>query len=273
MSESYKWADVEIEIHHADCLDLMKNMPEETIDLTVTSPPYDDLRNYEGYSFDFETVASELLRITKPGGVVIWVVNDATVNGSETGTSFQQALYFKEIGFRLHDTMIYAKNNPLPSSGKRYSQSFEYIFCLSNGTPKTFNPITEKSKHSGKANMKNRGKDGNLEYVKRERTPFHKVGNIFHYSIGGGISTKDKIAFEHPAIFPEALVRDQIMTWSNKGDLVFDPFVGSGTVAKIAFLMERRFIGSEISQKYVDVAARRFRSCYDEKVMALKLFS
>ena len=97
-------------IFNEDCLNTMRAMPDGVIDLVITSPPYDDLRNYKGYSFDFESIAKELFRVVKEGGVVVWVVGDATVDGSETGTSFRQALFFKEVGFNLHDTMIYMKN-------------------------------------------------------------------------------------------------------------------------------------------------------------------
>ena len=246
-------------IFNEDCLNTMRAMPDGVIDLVITSPPYDDLRNYKGYSFDFESIAKELFRVVKEGCVVVWVVGDATVDGSETGTSFRQALFFKEVGFNLHDTMIYMKNNPMPQTGKRYNQCFEYMFVLSKGSPKTFNPITEETKYKGVANMKNRGKDGSLDYRKTERGNEKKVGNIFAYSVGGGISTKDKIAFQHPAIFPESLVRDQMITWSNEGDLVYDPFMGSGTTAKVSMLLNRKWIGSEISAEYVNISNIRLK--------------
>lgn len=100
-----------------DCVELMKEIPDDFIDLTVTSPPYDNLRDYNNemtWNFEkFKEVAKELFRITKPGGVVVWVVGDATIKGSETGTSFRQALFFKDCGFNLHDTMIYKKTRTL----------------------------------------------------------------------------------------------------------------------------------------------------------------
>jgi site-specific DNA-methyltransferase (adenine-specific) len=247
----------------------MAKMPSEYVDFVITSPPYDDIRNYNGFYFEFEKIAIELYRIIKKGGVVIWVVADSTLEGSETGTSFKQAIFFKEkAGFRIHDTMIYYKNNPMPQTGNRYHQHFEYMFAFSKGNPKTFNPITEPTKYRGLANMKNRGKEGILEYEKVLRTTEKKVGNVFFYSIGGGISTKDKIAYKHPAIFPEQLVFDQIYTWTNEGDLVYDPFIGSGTTAKIAHLMKRNWIGSEISEEYVKIANDRIA-----KYMDVNLFS
>lgn len=244
-------------IYNENCLDTMKKMPDTLVDMVLTSPPYDNLRDYKGYFFQFEDIAKELFRIIKKGGVIIWVVGDATDNGSETGTSFRQALFFKEIGFNLNDTMIYYKNNPMPTTGPRYHQHFEYMFCFSKGQPKTFNPITEDCKYNGLANMKNRGTKGELNYKKIERTTEKKIGNVFFYSIGGGISTKDKVAYNHPAIFPEQLAIDQIKTWSNEGDLVYDPFLGSGTTAKVAHVLNRNWLGSEISSEYVDIAEKR----------------
>ncbi|MFA5312357.1 MAG: site-specific DNA-methyltransferase, partial [Methanomassiliicoccales archaeon] len=219
----------DIVLTQKDCVDFMSTLSDKIVDMAITSPPYDNLRDYGKKPFLLDQVIIQLYRIIKDGGVVIWVVADATIKGSETATSFRQALQFMQYGFNLHDTMIYAKRNPMPTIGKRYHQSFEYMFCFSKGTPKTFNPIKIESKYSGIANMKNRGKKGDLNYTQKERTKSHKVGNIFSYSIGGGISTKDKIAYGHPAIFPEALVRDQISTWSNPNDLICDPMFGSGT--------------------------------------------
>ncbi len=247
-------------IYNENCLVTMSKMPDNFVDFIITSPPYDDIRNYNGYIFEFELIAKELFRIIKQGGVIIWVVADATIDGSETGTSFKQALFFKEIGFRLHDTMIYFKNNPMPQTGNRYHQHFEYMFAFSKGNPKTFNPLTESTKYQGLANMKNRGQNGTLEYEKVERTKEKKVGNVFFYSVGGGISTKDKIAYNHPAIFPEKLVVDQIKTWTNENDLIYDPFMGSGTTAKIALFLNRRWIGSEISKEYVEIANERLKN-------------
>lgn len=246
-------------IYNENCIDTMAIMPKESVDMVLTSPPYDDLRNYNSYDLPFEKIVKGLFRIVKKGGVIIWVVGDKTENGSETGTSFKQALYFKENGFNIHDTMIYYKNNPMPTTGNRYHQHFEYMFAFSKSAPKTFNPNTEPTKYNGLANMKNRGKEGTLNYKKVERTKEKKVGNVFFYSIGGGISTKDKIAYKHPAIFPEKLAFDQIKTWTNEGDLIYDPFMGSGTTAKVAHLLNRKWIGSEISLEYTEIANERLK--------------
>lgn len=245
-----------------DCVEGMKLLDSESIDLTVTSPPYDDLRTYNGYSFDFESVTKELYRVTKDGGVVVWVVNDKTEKGSETGTSFKQALYFKEIGFNLHDTMIYEKENPQPQvKTKRYTQSFEYMFIFSKGKPNTCNYITEDCKDVGRIlNNTNRLPNGKtVNFVgngkKVNETKIKK--NVWVYDAGFNRSTKDKIAFNHPAIFPEKLAEDHIISWSNEGDIIFDPFMGSGTTAKMAKLNKRRYIGFELSKEYCNIAEER----------------
>jgi site-specific DNA-methyltransferase (adenine-specific) len=257
------------EIYQENCIDTLKMFERSFVDMVLTSPPYDDLRDYNGYNFLFESIVKELYRVLTVGGVIIWVIGDKTENGSETLTSFKQAIYFKEVGFNLHDTMIYYKNNPMPTSGKRYHQHFEYMFAFSKGTPKTFNPITEPTKYRGLANMKNRGKVGSLNYKKVNRTKEKKLGNVFFYSVGGGISTKDKVAYKHPAIFPEQLAIDQIKTWTNKNDLVYDPFMGSGTTAKVAHLLGRRWIGSEISKEYTEVANERLKKYTEDNLFNL----
>jgi len=250
----------QIKIYNTDCLEFLKTVSDESIKFTLTSPPYDNIRNYNGYSFPFEDIAKELYRTTKRGGVVAWNVADATVNGSETGTSMRQALYFMSLGFRLHDTMIYAKKNPMPASvnSKRYHQAWEYVFILSKDAPETFNPIMVKAKYyGGAASMKHRGENGELNYHKTKRNEFTKVRNVFEYSIGGGHSTKDKVAYGHPALMPEQLASDMISTWTNPGDEVFDPFTGAGTTAKVCHVLGRKFFGTEISTEYCNLVKQR----------------
>ena len=261
-----------VKLLHGDCLELMKDIPDKSVDLTVTSPPYDNLRTYNGniehWSFEkFKSIAKELYRVTKQGGVVVWVVGDATIKGSETGTSFRQALYFKKIGFNLHDTMIYAKNNVYAHDprNKRYKQCFEYMFVFSKGKPSTYNEIKDKpNKHAGKtlSGTKGRNKDG----VKRDLKPivmgdFQARFNIWEYTTGGSVSS-DKIAFQHPAIFPEKLAEDHIISWSNEGDTVLDCFMGSGTTGKMAFLNGRNFIGIELDAEYFEIAKERIDNGY-----------
>lgn len=256
-----------------DCIDEIQKLIDAgtKVDLTVTSPPYDEIYDYGGtliWNNDiFKKVAKKLYDVTADGGIVVWVVNDQMKNGSETGTSFKQALYFMEIGFKLHDTMIYAKNNPVPNARTRYQQSFEYMFVFSKGKPKTTNILTEP--RSNKWNDKrcfrkekrfNRDKDGEFTVKKdfhfdiNEEVPRR---NIWYYSVGLNGSTKDREAFEHPAIFPEKLAQDHILSWTNEGDIVFDPFMGSGTTGKMAILNKRNFIGIEKVEKYYNIALNR----------------
>ena len=232
--------------YNENCLETMARMPDGFVDLTVTSPPYDNLRTYNGYCFDFENVAKELFRVTKQGGVVVWVVGDATIKGSETGTSFKQALYFKEIGFNLHDTMLFEKNSPAypaRASGNRYTQIFEYMFIFSKGCPTNVRLICDKpNKWAGHKDFSGK--------LKNPVPNFSPRNNIWKYVTSfNGVN--------HPAPFPEQLANDHIISWSNEGDLVYDPFMGSGTTAKMAILNKRNWIGSEISDEYCKIIERR----------------
>lgn len=247
-------------IYNENCLDTLARMSDGFLDLTVTSPPYDNLRKYKGYSFDFEAVAKELFRVTREGGVVVWIVGDETKDGDESGTSFRQALYFKEVGFRLLDTMIYEKNGASYPSQDKYYQVFEFMFVFTKGQAKTFNPIKDRKNKwlEGWGKKSSRNKEGELKKSNREKSTQLGIRfNIWRYFTGKGFSTVDEVAERHPAIFPEKLAADHIFTWSNEGDLVYDPFMGSGTTAKMAHLQKRNWIGSEISAEYVALANKR----------------
>jgi DNA modification methylase len=237
---------------------VLQSFPPDCIDLTVTSPPYDNLRTYNGFTFDFETIARQLFRVTKAGGVVVWVVGDATVNGSESGTSFKQALFFKECGFNLHDTMIYQRSSP-PLTHNRYEQHFEYMFVFSKGSPKTFNPIKTKKEYPDKRLFKTirREKDGSSDVGFVGKQPDKIIGNVWYIKAGGGHSASDNFAHDHPAIFPEQLASDHIQSWSNEGDTILDCFCGSGTTPKMAKMLSRQYIGIEISPEYVTLAEKR----------------
>jgi site-specific DNA-methyltransferase (adenine-specific) len=257
-------------VYNEEGLATMKNMPDNFIDMVITSPPYDDLRDYGGYSFDFENIAKELFRITKPGGIVVWIVGDATNKGTETGTSFRQALFFKECGFDLYDTMIYQKTGtPFPQKN-RYNQIFEYMFVFSKGKPNTFNPIMKKNVTAGSVrnSRKFRNSDGEMipGFNGKAVNEWGIENNIWIIRNGMYKSSKDIIAFEHPAIFPEELVLKHIITWTNESDIVYDPFMGSGTTAKCSIQLKRNWIGSEISSEYVDIINRRIASVSDEMI-------
>lgn len=242
-------------IECGDSAELLKTLPDKSIDMVLTSPPYDNLRKYNGFTFDFETIAKELYRVTKEGGVVVWVVGDETVEGSETGTSFRQALFFKDIGFNLHDTMIYEKKQACFGSNLCYLQSFEYMFVFSKNRPKTTNLIYDRpNKLQGLASVATGSKKKNEKGVIPRRTiEYAEVGrrkNIWCYSVGGGDTG-------HPAVFPYDLAKDHILSWSNEGDLVLDCFMGSGTTIDAAIQNKRHYIGFEISEEYCEIARKR----------------
>jgi len=248
------------QVIQGDCLEVMKTLEENSVDLTVTSPPYDNLRDYKGYTFDFEGIAKELYRVTKKdGGVVVWVVGDATIKGSETGTSFKQALYFKEIGFNLHDTMIWEKQTFTATGAlkTRYAQVFEYMFILTKGKIKTFNPIKDRpTKGIRKKHGTVRQADGTTKkqsslgkvYADKEAQRF----NVWR--INTEVSNNNRF---HPAQFSEKLAEDHILSWSNEGDTVLDPMAGSGTTLKMAKKNNRNYIGIEISPEYIDIINNR----------------
>ena len=239
-----------------DCLEVVKGIPDKSIDLVLTSPPYDNLRDYKGYTFNFEGIAKEIYRVLKDGGICVWIVGDATVNGSETGTSFKQALYFKEVGFNLHDTMIWKKTNPMPYIKKdTYTPAFEYMFVFSKGKPKTYNLIQEKCKYAGKilktytSNPESIRKPNKTKPTKNTKIK----NNVWDYVVAG-------TNYGHPAIFPEKLAEDHILSWSNEGDTILDPMAGSGTTLKMAKKNNRNYIGIEIAPEYIEIINKRLSS-------------
>ena len=257
---------------HGDCIEEMQKLIEEgvRVDLTVTSPPYDNLRNYNNslnWDFDiFKQVANRLYGITADGGVVVWIVNDATIDGSETGTSFRQALYFKEIGFNLHDTMIYQKSGiPFPEQ-VRYYPVFEYMFILSKGKPKTIHLIADKKNVSANHLIccNERQVDGTMKQssgrLKGKRMKEYGVRlNIWRYNTGWNNSSKDPLAFEHPATMPLQLAEDHLISWSNPNDVVLDCFMGSGTTAEAALELGRNAVGYEINPEYKELIDNKLK--------------
>lgn len=238
-----------------DNCDVLGTFPRDCIDLVVTSPPYDDLRTYGGHDWDFYGVAWNLKRLLKPGGVVVWVVNDETKNGQESGTSMRQALHFQEIGLWLNDTMIYRTGKPPANCSVRYQPCWEYVFVLSRGKPKTFHPIKERCEwagHGTSPTQRNRDGDliGNGRRIIKDEKPRE---NIWEYKTGSGKT----VCTDHPAAFPEQLAGDHILSWSNDGDVVLDPFNGSGTTTKMARELGRRYIGIDVNEEYCEIARKR----------------
>ena len=244
-------------LYCGNCVDIMQTFPDGCIDLTVTSPPYDNLRDYEGYDFDFESIAKELYRVTKDGGAVVWVVGDATINGSETGTSFRQALHFKDIGFKIHDTMIYLKPNfsAVVALRVRYAPVFEYMFVFVKGKLTTFNPLKDRPCKECVKTGNIRNRDGTMKRMSNEGRAYGKEGFGQRYNVWQ-INPQSN---GHPAPFPEALARDHILSWSNVQDMVLDPMCGSGTTCIAAKKLNRKYIGIDCSEKYIEMTKERLK--------------
>jgi DNA modification methylase len=258
------YQDEAVTIYHADCRSILPLLEPKSIDLVLTSPPYDNLREYGGFGFDefdFHAISRGLYYIVADGGVIVWVVGDATSDGSETGTSFKQALRFMRLGFKLHDTMIYWKNAFAFPQSNRYAQVFEFMFVLSKGAPKTANIARVATNRENRIKTKSscyRTADGSTQPMKYETGKDERGReNIWIYEVGYQKSAKDDYVFKHPAIFPEALAKDHILSWSNPNDLILDPFLGSGTTALAAKILGRKCIGIEIEEKYCEIAAKR----------------
>lgn len=260
------------EIFNENCLDTMSRMSDNFIDLVLTSPPYDNLRQYggnqtyhqrlneTGYSFQFEEIASELKRVLKPGGVIMWNIQDQIINGSKTGNSMRQALYFMELGLKLHDHLIWQKTGtPFPST-HRYRNVWENMFIFSKGKPKTFNPILVRNKTGGRVwnNRRQRNTEGILEETgKVIKVKEYGIDNNVWLIPNGYANAKHFKGFQnHPAIFPDELASRHIITWTNEDDIVYDPFLGSATTTKIAKQLNRKWIGSELHTPYFEVCKK-----------------
>jgi site-specific DNA-methyltransferase (adenine-specific) len=266
-------------IYNENCLETMARMPDEFVDLTITSPPYDSLRKYNpplGYSFDFGTIAEELFRVTKQGGVVVWVVADKTKNGNKSLTSFKQAIFFQEIGFNFYDNIIYEKNGSPYSHKGRYLNAYEYMFVLSKGNPKTINLLKDRrnlwaGQKWGKKTTRRKSNDELEEKNYFHSEPFGVRYNIWRYNTGSGYTAplEENFIYKQPAVFPEKLATDHIYSWSNEGDLIYDPMGGSGTVAKRAIIYKRNWIMSEISAEYCQIAEKRLKPYLQQLHLAI----
>ena len=259
------------EIIHADCSKSLPGKFENKVDLILTSPPYDDLRNYGGHKFDFDSVADALIPCLKEGGVLVWIVADAIRDGGETGTSFRHALGFLDRGLKLHQSLIYQKHCPLHLSTNRCLKNKENMFVFSNGKPKTANILKDrvnltvgmgKEKSRGMA----RGKPNDPDAIKDVEEKGYKVHQfskrhcIWKYRVGYRLSCSNeesKFVFNHPAIFPLKLAEDHIKTWTNEGDLVLDPMAGSGTTLRAAISLNRKAVGIEIHKPYCKLIEKR----------------
>lgn len=235
----------------------MSKMDAGSVQLVVTSPPYDNLREYRGFSWDFEKVAKQIYRILCDGGICCWNVGDSVVDKSETLTSFKQAIYFKEqCGFRVHDTMIYEKTNFANPSSNRYHQMFEYVFILSKNAVRCFNPIKDKPNiwaGTGTFGINTIGNSDGSRGLRNRNiiTEFGMRGNVWRGKTRGQEEMCQSLP--HPAMMPKWLVRDLIISWSNEGDVVLDPFGGSGTTLQEALKLKRNAIAIDCSEEYCEL--------------------
>jgi DNA modification methylase len=270
------YQDDRVTLYCGDCLEVMKQIESGIIDCVVTSPPYDNLRDYNGYTWDFEALAHDLYRCCVNGGLLCWNVNDSVIDGSETLTSAKQKIYFREhVGFRIHDTMIYKKSNFSRPDDTRYHQVFEYVFVFSKGKPRCFNPIKDKRNVThgkpcfGRHTMRER--DGSMKerekrYIAAE---YGMRGNVWECKTAGQELVCQSLP--HPAMMPYGLCRDLVLSWSNPGDIVLDPLCGSGTTGVACIKTNRRFIGIEISEEYCEIALKRIKEAQAQPMLDLEV--
>ena len=250
-------------IYQGESVEFMRNnIPNNSIDMVLTSPPYDDLRDYDGFEFDYEMMLDEIYRVLKDGGVCVWVVGDSVIDRRKQLSPFKQATYANMIGLKLYDNIIYHKTTPSPPHKDRYFNTYEYMFVFFKGDkPKCIKLLADrKNKTAGRftGSITRREQCGKL--TRKDGVYIGNYGirdNIWSYDVGNNKTTKDKFAYQHPAIFPEKLAEDHILSWTNEGDIVLDPMCGSGTTCKMAKLNNRRFIGIDISKEYVELSKER----------------
>lgn len=253
------------EIYCIDCVEGMKKIPDNSVDIVVTSPPYDGIRDYNGFNFDLHETGRGLIRILKEGGIVAMVIQDQTKNFGKTLTSFKTIIdWCDNIGFKLFECVIYRKHG---SEGAWWTNRFrvdhEYMpIFLKGEKPQYFNKENLKvpSIHGGKVmtGSGSRRTDGKTNArVTRPINTMKCRGTIWNYLMAGD---KDPIKRQHPAPFPDQIPLDFIECFCPPGGVVLDPFMGSGSTAVAAKKLNRKYIGFDTSEEYIKIAHARLRN-------------
>lgn len=247
-----------IEIYHGDCREILPSLPK--VDLVVTSPPYGSVRDYVRYEgVDTLAVLAELACMLIEGGVIVWNTADQVTEGSETGQSFREALHVMSQGLRLHDTMIYCREGVNFPDANRYHPAFEYMFVFSKGAPRCFNGIRDRKNKWGGTTVHGtqRERDGRMTVPSQNGSLIPDIGLRLNWWILKPASTEPTL--DHPARMPISMAQAHVQSWCNAGDLVLDPFMGSGTTLRAAKDLGRKAIGIEICEAYCEIAANRLR--------------
>ncbi len=247
-----------------DCVEVLKSIPDNSIDLVVTSPPYDGIRKYNGFSFNLHSTGKELFRVLKDGGIIAMVIQDQTKNFGKSLTSFKTIIdWCENVGFKLFETIIYKKHGAEGAWWtKRFRVDHEYIpIFLKGERPAYFNkePLKIPSKHGGKTMTGCATRLTNGKTLKSKRVfinPMKCRGTLWDYTTCGDGT---RLKHQHPATFPDKIPVDFIRCFCPKNGIVLDPFIGSGTTALAAIQLNRNYIGIDISKEYCELAKKRIR--------------
>lgn len=259
IDDIHDWVD---KVHCMECVEGMEMLPDDCVDLVVTSPPYDAVRKYNGFAFDLHQTGAQIHRVLKDGGIAAMVIQDQTKDFGKSLTSFRTIIdWCDSFGFKLFECVIYRKNGSEGAWWKhRFRVDHEYIpLFLKGDRPAYFDkqPLRVPSKHGGKvmSGSGNRRTDGATNgTVRREINATKCRGTIWNYLMAGD---KNPLKRKHPAVFPDAIPSDLIQCFCPPGGIVLDPFIGSGSTAVQALKHERHFIGFDISQEYCDLCNQR----------------
>ena len=259
---------MQIQVNKIICEDnitYLKTLPDECIDFVITSPPYDALRDYNGYKLDLHGLGVELLRVLKDGGICVMVIQDSTRDFAKSLTSFRTIVdWCDNIGFRLFECNIYNRQGTEGAWWKkRFRVDHEYMpIFLKGKRPQYFDKENIKipSKHGGKimtgANI--RTKNGQTGSRKVKINPTKCPGTVMTF--GNTCGGESKLKSKHPAVFPNMLAYDMIECFCPEDGTVLDPFNGSGTTTLAAKCLGRNYIGIDVSEEYNKIARERLET-------------